>query len=134
MWCVRHGTSLVRPALACSLLVYACDPSPIALYARQRLLGLGAIAVGLGGLAYAGLYRGQRVPAAPGRRAGPARRGPALRVLQVSDLHLTPQATARQRWVSRLAGLEPDLVINTGDNLAHPDAVPFVLAQPRPAA
>ena len=40
---------------------------------------------------------------------------------------MTPQATSRQRWVSRLAALEPDLVINTGDNLAHAEAVPFVL-------
>ena len=59
---------------------------------------------------------------------------PDLRVLHVSDLHMTPQATARQRWVSRLAALEPDLVINTGDNLAHVDAVPVRAAQPRPAA
>ena len=50
-----------------------------------------------------------------------------IRILQISDLHLTPRNRARQRWVSLLAGLEPDLVINTGDNIAHLDAVPTVL-------
>ncbi len=40
---------------------------------------------------------------------------------------MTPHATARQRWLSTLGALEPDLVINTGDNLAHEGAVPFVL-------
>jgi uncharacterized protein len=40
---------------------------------------------------------------------------------------MTPADTARQRWLSTLGALEPDLVINTGDNLAHQQAVPFVL-------
>jgi uncharacterized protein len=40
---------------------------------------------------------------------------------------MTPADTARQRWLSTLNALEPDLVINTGDNLAHQEAVPFVL-------
>ena len=40
---------------------------------------------------------------------------------------MTPADTARQRWLSTLGALEPDLVINTGDNLAHQEAVPFVL-------
>ena len=51
-----------------------------------------------------------------------------LRVLHVSDLHLTPNQNAKQRWVAELASLEPDLVVDTGDNLAHPRAVPAVLA------
>lgn len=50
-----------------------------------------------------------------------------LRVLHLSDLHLTPGQRRKQRWVSELAGLDPDLVVVTGDNLAHPDAVPGVL-------
>jgi predicted MPP superfamily phosphohydrolase len=40
---------------------------------------------------------------------------------------MTPYARARQRWLSTLGALEPDLVINTGDNLAHEEAVPYVL-------
>ncbi len=49
-----------------------------------------------------------------------------LRVLHVSDLHLTPQQARKQRWVNELAGLDPDLVVVTGDNMAHPEAVPYV--------
>jgi uncharacterized protein len=50
-----------------------------------------------------------------------------LRILHISDAHLTPSQTAKQRWLRRLADLEPDLVVNTGDNIAHRDAVPHVL-------
>jgi uncharacterized protein len=50
-----------------------------------------------------------------------------LRLLQVSDLHLTPNQKGKRAWVRSLAALEPDLVINTGDSLAHHDAVPEVL-------
>ncbi len=51
-----------------------------------------------------------------------------LRVLHISDLHLTPRQRSKQQWVAQLAALEPDLVINTGDNLAHPRAVPAVVS------
>jgi len=51
----------------------------------------------------------------------------ALKVLHLSDLHLTPRQSRKIAWVRRLEELEPDLVINTGDNLAHPDAVPAAL-------
>ena len=50
-----------------------------------------------------------------------------LRVLHLSDLHLTPGQIRKQQWVRGLAALVPDLVIDTGDNLAHPEAVPVVL-------
>ncbi|WP_336921450.1 metallophosphoesterase [Aquipuribacter sp. SD81] len=50
-----------------------------------------------------------------------------LRVLHLSDLHLTPGRTAERRWVQGLAALEPDLTVVTGDMLAHVDAVPAVL-------
>lgn len=50
-----------------------------------------------------------------------------LRVLHISDLHMTPRQTRKQRWVRRLAALEPDLVVNTGDNLGHPESVPRVV-------
>ena len=88
---------------------------------------LAAGALGGAALVYAGVYernayrlRRVEVPVLP---AGTA----PIRVLHISDLHLTPYSQARQRWVSRLAALEPDLVVNTGDNLSHPDAVGFVL-------
>jgi uncharacterized protein len=50
-----------------------------------------------------------------------------LRVLHVSDIHMTPNQRSKQRWVAALDQLEPDLVVNTGDNLAHPAAVPAAL-------
>jgi predicted MPP superfamily phosphohydrolase len=49
-----------------------------------------------------------------------------LRVLHLSDLHLMPGQLRKQAWVADLAGLDPDLVVVTGDNLAHPEAVPAV--------
>jgi predicted MPP superfamily phosphohydrolase len=50
-----------------------------------------------------------------------------LRVLHLSDLHLTPSQSRKREWVRSLAALEPDLVVNTGDNLAHLDALPTVV-------
>jgi predicted MPP superfamily phosphohydrolase len=50
-----------------------------------------------------------------------------LRLLHLSDLHLTPGRVAERRWVQDLAALEPDLTVVTGDLLAHVDAVPAVL-------
>ncbi len=50
-----------------------------------------------------------------------------MRVLHISDLHLVPDQRAKRDWVRSLAGLEPDLVVDTGDNLAHREAVPAVL-------
>jgi hypothetical protein len=47
-----------------------------------------------------------------------------LRVLHISDLHLTPGQRRKQQWVRELVGTDPDLVVVTGDNIAHPDAVP----------
>jgi uncharacterized protein len=44
---------------------------------------------------------------------------PDLRVLHLSDLHLTPYQRRKQEWVASLRSLEPDLVVNTGDNIAH---------------
>jgi predicted MPP superfamily phosphohydrolase len=45
---------------------------------------------------------------------------PDLRVLHLSDLHMAPWQRAKQRFVRELGALEPDLIIDTGDNLGHP--------------
>lgn len=50
-----------------------------------------------------------------------------LRVLHISDIHMLPGQRLKQAWISELEALEPDLVVNTGDNLAHPQAVPAVI-------
>lgn len=42
-----------------------------------------------------------------------------VRVLHVSDLHMAPWQRSKQEWVRALADLEPDLVVDTGDNLGH---------------
>ncbi|WP_425432704.1 metallophosphoesterase [Isoptericola jiangsuensis] len=87
----------------------------------MKVLG-GVAGVAAAGLAYAHLetklftLRRVTVPVlAPGERD--------VRVLQVSDLHLTPGQRRKIEWVRSLAALEPDLVVDTGDNLAHPDAL-----------
>jgi uncharacterized protein len=46
-----------------------------------------------------------------------------LRVLHISDLHLTPGRHRLMAFVRSLAALDPDLVVNTGDSIASPDAV-----------
>ena len=50
-----------------------------------------------------------------------------LRVLHISDLHLTPGRKRLMAWVASLADLEPDLVVNTGDSIAHPDAIEYLV-------
>jgi uncharacterized protein len=87
----------------------------------------GAAAVGAGCLAYASFYElnAFRLREVAVRVLPPG--ASPIRVLHVSDIHMVPTAVARQRWIANLSRLEPDLVINTGDNLAHPDAVGYVL-------
>lgn len=46
-----------------------------------------------------------------------------LRVLHISDIHLTPGRHRLLSWIRALDALEPDLVVNTGDSIAHRDAV-----------
>lgn len=50
-----------------------------------------------------------------------------IRVLHVSDLHITAGQHRKHEWIRGLAGLEPDFVINTGDTLSAADAMPAVL-------
>ena len=50
-----------------------------------------------------------------------------LRLLHVSDLHLTAGRSGLVDWVRDLARLQPDLVVATGDFLAGVDAGPTVV-------
>jgi uncharacterized protein len=50
-----------------------------------------------------------------------------LKVLHISDIHMRPQQRRKQAWLRELARWQPDLVVNTGDNLSHPKAVPSVV-------
>lgn len=50
-----------------------------------------------------------------------------LRVLQVSDVHMVCGQDKKRGWLQKLAGLRPDFVVNTGDNLSDTEAVPELL-------
>ena len=50
-----------------------------------------------------------------------------LKVLHISDIHMLPKQRRKQTWLRELARFEPDLVVNTGDNLSHPKSVPAVV-------
>lgn len=99
--------------------------------ALVRALG-GVVAAGAAGVGYASLVernwfalREASVPVLPaGSRP--------VRILQVSDLHLTPGQSRKIGWVRDLARLSPDFVINSGDNLSHLDAVPGLLRAMEP--
>ncbi|MGL5826525.1 MAG: metallophosphoesterase [Nocardioides sp.] len=90
-----------------------------------RGLGLGTVA-GVGLAAYARwearqyTLREVTVPVLP---VGAT----TLRALHLSDIHMTPDQPDKAAWLRDLGTLHPDLVINTGDNLAHHDSVPVVL-------
>ena len=55
-----------------------------------------------------------------------------FRVLHLSDIHFVPGQKKKAAWLESLAGLEPDLVVNTGDNLSHAKAVDPLLQALRP--
>lgn len=93
----------------------------------RAILGTAAAVAGVGvacfawGLAEAHAFTVRRVTV-PVLAAG----AKPLRILHVSDLHLTPGQRDKVEWAAGLAGEQPDLVVVTGDNLAHPEAVPTV--------
>lgn len=93
---------------------------------RTALLGGGAL-LGAATLAYArweaASYRLRRVTVRM-LEAGQ----PDLRILHLSDLHMTPSRHRLQDWVASLAELRPDVVVVTGDFLSHREAVDPVLS------
>lgn len=46
-----------------------------------------------------------------------------IRVLHISDFHIAPWQSKKLNWISKLADLQPDLIVNTGDNLGHSDSI-----------
>jgi predicted MPP superfamily phosphohydrolase len=46
-----------------------------------------------------------------------------LRVLHISDIHLTPGRHRLMAFLRSLASLEPDMVVNTGDSIAAAEAI-----------
>ncbi len=52
---------------------------------------------------------------------------PAFKIMHISDMHMIPGQARKTAFMHSLAELEPDLVINTGDNLSHLDGLPALL-------
>ena len=50
-----------------------------------------------------------------------------VRVLHISDAHLTPGRKRLMSWIRSLDDLDPHLVVNTGDSIAHHEAVRYFL-------
>ncbi|MBB5844430.1 putative MPP superfamily phosphohydrolase [Conyzicola lurida] len=99
---------------------------------KTAATALGAVAaVGAGAFAWGSLVERNRFTVRhevlpilePGARS--------LTVLHLADIHLAPWQRGKQEWIRSLADLEPDLVVNTGDNLGHEDtyeALEYTLA------
>jgi predicted MPP superfamily phosphohydrolase len=91
---------------------------------RATTAALGAVAVaGLGALAWGTLVERTRfrvreevLPVLP-RGARP------LTVLHLSDLHMAPWQEEKQAFIRSLVRYEPDLIVDTGDNLGHLDGL-----------
>jgi uncharacterized protein len=96
--------------------------------ALSKAVGLGVAALGLGaaGIGWAlvearqYILREVTVPVLPAGH-------PEVRVLHLSDLHLTTRLTSLAAWVRDLDRLEPDLVVSTGDSWAQAEALPVLL-------
>lgn len=59
---------------------------------------------------------------------------PDIRVLHLSDMHMTPFQWHKVDWVRDLARFDPDLIVNTGDNLGHTDSMFWALRAMEPFA
>ena len=75
------------------------------------------------GLAEANLFQVRRV-SVPVLPAG----GRELRVLHISDVHLLESQHAKLDFLRSLAGLAPDVVVNTGDNISSDRAIASLMA------
>jgi uncharacterized protein len=95
---------------------------------RARTLLTATALAGAAGIGYASVLernwfvlREREVPVlAPGSAP--------LRILHISDIHLTPGRHRLLSWLRTLDALEPDLVVNTGDSISHPRAIQPLLS------
>jgi predicted MPP superfamily phosphohydrolase len=91
-------------------------PSLATVAVSTAALGVGAVAYSAGYEVRAFRLRRVQVPC--------LRRGSRqLKVLHLSDIHLTPSQHRKQEWLRDLSALEPDVIINTGDNISHPESL-----------
>ena len=80
-------------------------------------------ALGLGALAWGSLVERNRFTVRQERLAVLEPDARPITILHLSDLHMAPWQTAKQDFIRSLAIYEPDLVIDTGDNLGHHDGL-----------
>ncbi|WP_341997687.1 metallophosphoesterase [Microbacterium sp. LWH7-1.2] len=79
-------------------------------------VGAGAAIWGIGIERYLFTVRFHEVPVLPaGARP--------IRLLHLSDAHMAPWQHRKQGWIAALAELQPDLIVNTGDNMGHFDGL-----------
>lgn len=88
-------------------------------------------AAGLGTLVYANRVELNRFTLRQAEVTVPGFDG-QLRLLHISDIHYVPGQWQKYDWLQKLATLEPDLVVNTGDNLSDRRAVREVLSALEP--
>lgn len=50
-----------------------------------------------------------------------------IKILHLSDIHMLPNQRKKQTWINSLSKYQPDLIVNTGDNLSSAKSIPFVL-------
>jgi uncharacterized protein len=91
----------------------------------EWLFGIGAIGVlcaiwGIGIERFLFVIRRESVKVLPANST-------PITVLHIGDIHLAPWQKRKAKFVQSLGRLKPDLVINTGDNLGHADAIGPVL-------
>ncbi|WP_194410896.1 metallophosphoesterase [Microbacterium cremeum] len=79
-------------------------------------VGAAAAVWGIGVERYLFTVRFHEVPVLPSGAA-------PVRVLHLSDAHMAPWQHRKQNWIAALAELQPDLVVNTGDNMGHVDGL-----------
>lgn len=48
---------------------------------------------------------------------------PSFKILHVSDIHFAPGQSRKAGFLRELAATKPDLIVNTGDNLGHRNAI-----------
>jgi predicted MPP superfamily phosphohydrolase len=96
-------------------------PTPASRSALTALVAVGAVGAaaaiwGIGIERYLFAIRVHEVPILPPGT-------PPIRVLHLSDAHMAPWQHRKQAWIAALASLEPDLIVNTGDNMGHAEGL-----------
>jgi predicted MPP superfamily phosphohydrolase len=86
---------------------------------RASSVAIALAAIGLGTLVWGTLVERNRFTLRTQTLAVLQPGARPLTVLHLADLHMAPWQRKKQEWIRSLAVYEPDLVLNTGDNLGH---------------